>query len=93
MRYYATTVILSFLATLLMGILLLPWLHRLKLGQQVRDDGPKTHLSKSGTPTMGGILFLVPLAVLSLILSKGSREYALTAVLTTIGFWINRLYR
>jgi phospho-N-acetylmuramoyl-pentapeptide-transferase len=86
LRYYATTVILSFLATLLMGILLLPWLHRLKLGQQVRDDGPKTHLSKSGTPTMGGILFLVPLAVLSLILSKGSREYALTAVLTTIGF-------
>ena len=61
MRYYATTVILSFLATLLMGILLLPWLHRLKLGQQVRDDGP-THLSKAAL--LPWVEFcLVPLAV------------------------------
>ena len=56
MRQFALTIIIAFLTTLLMGNLLIPWLRRLKFGQVVRDDGPKTHLSKTGTPTMGGIL-------------------------------------
>jgi phospho-N-acetylmuramoyl-pentapeptide-transferase len=86
LRYFASIVIIAFLATLLMGIILLPWLRRLKLGQTVREDGPKSHLSKSGTPTMGGILFLTPLVILSLVLPKGNREFILAAVLATVGF-------
>ena len=86
MKYFASIVIISFLTTLLMGILLIPWLRRLKLGQTVRDDGPKSHLSKSGTPTMGGILFLVPLIAISLALPKGNQDFVLAAVLATIGF-------
>lgn len=86
MRYYASVVILAFLATLLMGILLIPWLRRLKLGQTVREDGPKSHLSKTGTPTMGGMLFLAPLVAISLLLPKGNREFVLVAVLSTLGF-------
>ncbi|HHY82700.1 MAG TPA: phospho-N-acetylmuramoyl-pentapeptide-transferase [Clostridiales bacterium] len=88
MRYYATVVILAFLSTLLMGILLIPWLRRLKLGQTVRDDGPKTHLSKSGTPQMGGIIFLIPLILISLLLPKGNREYVMVAAITTAAFGI-----
>jgi phospho-N-acetylmuramoyl-pentapeptide-transferase len=86
LRYYASVVILAFLAALVMGIVLIPWLKRLKLGQNVRDDGPKSHLSKAGTPTMGGILFLLPLAAISLLLPRGSREFVLAAVLSTVGF-------
>lgn len=86
MRYYASVVILAFLATLLMGILLIPWLRRLKLGQTVREDGPKSHLSKTGTPIMGGMLFLAPLVAISLLLPKGNREFVLVAVLSTLGF-------
>jgi len=86
LKYYATIVIISFLSTLLMGILLIPWLCRLKFGQHVREDGPKTHLSKSGTPTMGGIIFLIPIVILSIVLSKGDRELVVAAVLTTAGF-------
>lgn len=86
MRQFALTIIIAFLTTLLMGNLLIPWLRRLKFGQVVRDDGPKTHLSKTGTPTMGGILFLVPLIVLSLLLSGENREFLIAAVLSTAGF-------
>jgi phospho-N-acetylmuramoyl-pentapeptide-transferase len=86
MRQFALTIIIAFLTTLLMGNLLIPWLRRLKFGQVVRDDGPKTHLSKTGTPTMGGILFLVPLIVLSLLLSGENRQFLIAAVLSTAGF-------
>ena len=49
-------------AVLLVGALLLPLLLRLNFGQRVRDDGPGRHLSKQGTPTMGGLAFLLALA-------------------------------
>src|SRR5690606_12264747 len=45
------------------------WLRRLKLGQTVRSDGPKTHLAKSGTPTMGGILIVLTAVAAVLVVS------------------------
>jgi phospho-N-acetylmuramoyl-pentapeptide-transferase len=86
MKYFASIILLAFLTTLLMGILLIPWLRRLKFGQTVREDGPESHLAKSGTPTMGGILFLIPLILIGLILPKGRGSFALAAVLSTAGF-------
>ncbi len=53
--------LLIFLATLILGAILIPILRKTAAGQPVRDDGPQTHLKKSGTPTFGGIMFLVPL--------------------------------
>lgn len=55
------------LLTLLCGLVGLPLLRRLRVGQVVRDDGPKSHLSKSGTPTFGGFFFLLPLAGMGLV--------------------------
>lgn len=49
------------IATLITAFILLPILRRLNVGQQVRDDGPKSHEKKSGTPTFGGIMFILPL--------------------------------
>ena len=86
MKYFAMVVILAFLATLLMGILLIPWLKKLKFRQTEREDGPKSHLSKTGTPVMGGFLFLIPLIAISLILTRGNRDFVFFAVLSTIGF-------
>lgn len=80
------TVIISFVLSLVVGTIAIPMLRKLKLGQQVRDDGPKTHLKKAGTPTMGGIIFLLPLSLVSLMLSKGSLDFVLAAVLVTLGF-------
>ncbi|HSL94118.1 MAG TPA: phospho-N-acetylmuramoyl-pentapeptide-transferase [Bacillota bacterium] len=55
---------ISLLFALLAGRWLIPQLTRLKFGQVVRDDGPSSHLGKKGTPTMGGLIFLVPTLVI-----------------------------
>jgi phospho-N-acetylmuramoyl-pentapeptide-transferase len=54
---------ISFVLAVLLGPLFIPLLRRLKLGQQVRIDGPQSHLKKTGTPTMGGIIILVALTL------------------------------
>lgn len=53
----------SLIITLFMGPIIIPILQRLKLGQNVRDDGPARHLQKTGTPTMGGLLFLLGITI------------------------------
>lgn len=60
-------VILSFAISALLGPIVIPFLKRLKVGQTVRDDGPQSHLKKTGTPTMGGILILISVVVTSLL--------------------------
>ena len=57
------TIIGSFLLTALFGRVLIPMLHALKAGQSIREIGPKWHNSKAGTPTMGGLMFILPSVV------------------------------
>lgn len=52
-------VVISFVLTLLIGKFLIPELRKLKAGQEIRADGPTWHMSKAGTPTMGGIMFIL----------------------------------
>ena len=54
-----TAIAVSFLLTLVIGKFLIPELRKLKAGQEIREEGPKWHASKAGTPTMGGIMFIV----------------------------------
>lgn len=61
-------VLLSFLVSVLLGPVIIPFLKRLKAGQTIRDEGPKSHLKKNGTPTMGGILILSAMIVTSLFI-------------------------
>jgi phospho-N-acetylmuramoyl-pentapeptide-transferase len=68
-----------------MGPLMIPALKRLKFGQPIRGDGPSTHLKKAGTPTMGGIIFLIPAMVILCILSFEYSEI-LPLLILTIGF-------
>ncbi len=49
----------AFLAAFLLGYVIIPWLHKLKFGQTILDIGPKWHKEKQGTPTMGGMLFII----------------------------------
>ena len=57
------TIIGSFLLTALFGRVLIPMLHALKAGQSIREIGPKWHNTKAGTPTMGGLMFILPSVV------------------------------
>lgn len=50
--------VISFLVSLVLGPVTIPWLKKLKFGQQILEDGPKWHEKKSGTPTMGGMIFI-----------------------------------
>jgi len=63
----ASTVLASILITLIVGKFLIPELRKLKAGQSIREDGPTWHASKAGTPTMGGIMFIVGIGVAILI--------------------------
>ena len=62
-------------------------LHRMKFGQEVRDDGPQTHLKKQGTPTMGGILFLIAISI-GILPFIGEVSGLLPAYLLGLGFGI-----
>ncbi|HHT72651.1 MAG TPA: phospho-N-acetylmuramoyl-pentapeptide-transferase [Firmicutes bacterium] len=63
------------------------YLRRLKFGQQVRSDGPKTHLKKAGTPSMGGVLILLALAVAVVLTSSMGRDVSI-ALLATLGYGV-----
>ena len=74
MQQIILALLLAFLVALALGPLLIPMLKRLKFGQTVRDDGPQTHLSKSGTPTMGGLMMLSGILVGTLSFTVGSMD-------------------
>ena len=57
---------LAFLISTAFGKFYIPWLHKQKAGQEIRSDGPTWHMSKSGTPTMGGVMFIVAVAAVCL---------------------------
>lgn len=50
------TILMGFLISVLLSPILIPFLRRLKFGQSIREEGPKSHQKKSGTPTMGGVM-------------------------------------
>lgn len=66
--------IVAFVLTWLLGKVVIPWLHALKAGQTIKEIGPKWHMSKQGTPTMGGIMFILSTLVTVLVL--GWRDFA-----------------
>ena len=88
-------VLLSFAVTVVLGKLLIPVLRRLKAGQSLKEIGPTWHMSKQGTPTMGGLMFIAAIGVVLLAMSwghilEGSRGalyvYGFALVFGVIGF-------
>ncbi|TQV75279.1 phospho-N-acetylmuramoyl-pentapeptide-transferase [Aliikangiella marina] len=79
-------VLTAFLISLLLGPFMIRKLSGKQIGQTVRDDGPQTHLSKAGTPTMGGALILIAIAVSTLLWSDLQNRFVWVVLLTTLGF-------
>ena len=63
-------ILIAFGISVVLSPIVIPFLKKLKFGQFVRDDGPETHLKKSGTPTMGGLIILLSLVITSLFYMK-----------------------
>ncbi|MCK9443059.1 MAG: phospho-N-acetylmuramoyl-pentapeptide-transferase [Tissierellaceae bacterium] len=78
-------IVISFLITLILGPIMIPMLKRLKIGQSIRDDGPQTHLVKSGTPTMGGLIIVIAL-VITILTSGMLNKDMLILLMSTFGF-------
>lgn len=91
-QYLTFRSILAALTALMVGLFCGPpminWLKKLQIGQVVRDDGPQTHLSKSGTPTMGGVLILFAILVSCLLWGDMRQSSLWLALLVMTGFGI-----
>ena len=74
----------SLIIVLILGPFVIPELHKLKFGQSIRDEGPKSHQKKSGTPTMGGIMLVLAITAASLLTSGGDPK-VLLALFVLIG--------
>jgi len=68
MSYQIKILLLSFLVSTIVSLIVIPILRRLKVGQIERSDGPQSHLKKQGTPTMGGIIMIISIAILTAIM-------------------------
>ena len=79
------SVLLSFVISVALGPLVIPFLRRLKVGQTVREEGPQSHLKKNGTPTMGGILILVSVVITSLFFVRDYPKI-IPVLFLTLGF-------
>ena len=88
--YITLRVVLAALTALAISFVIGPAMIRrlaaYKIGQAVRDDGPQTHLVKTGTPTMGGALILVSVAVTTLLWADLGNRYVWICLATTLGF-------
>ena len=96
-NYLTLRMILGTMTALLLCLWLGPWMIRRlverQIGQAVRDDGPQSHLSKAGTPTMGGAMILMAIAVSTLLWSDLTVHYVWIVLVVTLGFgaigWID----
>jgi phospho-N-acetylmuramoyl-pentapeptide-transferase len=84
-----TALIISFVV----GPRMIAWLARMKIGQSVRDDGPQTHLTKAGTPTMGGALIIVAIVATTLLWGDLGNRFVWVVLLVMVGLgavgWID----
>lgn len=90
--YLTLRAILSTLTALVIAIFVGPkmigYLQRLQIGQTVRDDGPESHLSKSGTPTMGGVLILFAIVFSALLWADLSNHYVWVTLFVTVSYGV-----
>ncbi len=89
-QYITFRAVMAAMTALLIGLVAGPWVIRrlvaLKIGQPIRDYAMQTHLSKSGTPTMGGVLILISIAVSTVLWSDWSNRFVWIVMLVTFGF-------
>ena len=89
-RYITFRTIFASITALLICLIVGPWMIRklqdMQIGQQIRDDGPQSHLVKKGTPTMGGILIIFAVVISTLLWTNLSNNYVWLILLVTVGY-------
>lgn len=82
----ALAVLTAMLITFILGPRVIKRLRRFSVTQQIRDDGPRTHMGKTGTPTMGGALIIISILATVLLWGDLTNKYILTMIFSLIGF-------
>src|ERR1700691_466459 len=89
-RYVTFRTAFASLTALFLCIVLGPWLiqklHEFQIGQYIREEGPKSHQKKAGTPTMGGILIIISIVVPTVLWADLRNAYVWTAVASLLGY-------
>ena len=80
--------VLAFVIAAVLGPILIPMLHRLKFGQEIREIGPNWHKKKSGTPTMGGFIFIIPVIICTLVFAYSRTKLGVSLMLFSLSFGI-----
>lgn len=88
MSIYAIAILIGFVASAILGPIFIPILIKLKFGQSIREIGPKWHEKKSGTPTMGGVIFILALIIAIVASYKHMDAKSYLAVFCTLGFGV-----
>jgi phospho-N-acetylmuramoyl-pentapeptide-transferase len=88
-QYIAVSIpiMIAFAISVALGPVIIPFLRKLKFGQTVREEGPQSHLKKNGTPTMGGLIFLISVIVTSCIYVKDYPQI-IPILFVTVGFGV-----
>lgn len=83
--YSVIIILLSFALVCLLAKIIIPKLRKYKLGQNIRQEGPKSHLKKAGTPTMGGVLFIISSLIAVLVSSLAGFVFTNEIILLVLG--------
>ena len=79
-------IVISFIVASVLGPIITPLLHKLKFGQNIRQEGPKSHLKKAGTPTIGGLIFIFATIITMFVMVGNPTDEAMIALYSFVGF-------
>ncbi len=79
-------IVISFIVASILGPIIIPLLHKLKFGQNIRQEGPKSHLKKAGTPTIGGLIFIFATIITMFVMVGNPTDEAMIALYSFVGF-------
>ncbi len=82
----AIGLVLSFVISIILGPIIIPMLTKLKFGQNIRKEGPQSHLRKAGTPTIGGLIFIVSTLIVTMVMRFSLTDEAMIALYSLIAF-------
>lgn len=88
MKVIIYSTLVSFIIAVLLGPVIIPLLIKLKFGQNIREEGPKSHQKKAGTPSMGGVIFILASAIAMCIMLRKPSDEAAVALYSFIAFGI-----
>ena len=80
------SILVAFIVSFVIAPFIIPALHKFRFGQNIREDGPQSHLKKQGTPTMGGIIFIIATCITMILMLRNPHDEAMLALYALLAF-------